>query len=305
MDRTPLNELAAFAAVARHRSFRRAAAELGVSPSALSHSLRGLEERLGVRLVNRTTRSVAPTQAGQRLLARLEPALQDIAGALEAINEDRARPAGTVRLTVLRLGASAVLAPALPRFLATYPDVHLDIAVDDSFTDIVANGFDAGIRFGESLQNDMIAVPVSGPACMTVVGSPAYFARHPPPRTPYDLKDHACIRFRLPSTRALYRWEFERDGKEIEVAVNGPLTLNDLETAVHAAVGGVGLCYAGTEYVAPLIAAGRLVPVLEDWLQPFPGFFLYYPSRRQMPAALRALIDTLRYGPAEAPATMG
>lgn len=298
MDRAPLNELAAFAAVARHRSFRRAAAELGVSPSALSHSLRGLEERLGVRLVSRTTRSVAPTQAGQRLLARLEPALQDIAGALESINEDRARPAGTVRLTVLRLGVQEVLIPALPRFHTAYPDVHLDICVDDSLTDIVADGFDAGIRFGESLQNDMIAVPVSGPARMTVVGSPGYFAHHPPPQTPYDLKDHACIRFRLPSRRALYRWEFERDGQEIEVAVNGPLTLNDLEMAVQAAVSGIGLCYAGTGYVAPLIADGRLVPVLDDWLPPFPGFFLYYPSRRQMPAALRVLVDMLRHDPA-------
>jgi len=297
MDRTPLNDLAAFAAVARHRSFRRAAAELGVSPSALSHSLRGLEERLGVRLVNRTTRSVAPTQAGQRLLARLEPALQDIAGALEAINEDRARPAGTLRLTVSRMGASAVLVPALPRFHAAYPDVHLEICVDDGFADIVADGFDAGIRFGESLQNDMIAVPVSGPARMTVVGSPDYFARRPPPRTPDDLKDHTCIRFRLPTSRNLYRWEFERDGKPLEVAVNGPLTLNDLETATRAAVDGIGLTYSEVEYVAPLVAAGRLVPVLEDWLPPFPGFFLYYPSRRQMPAALRALIDTLRYDP--------
>lgn len=297
MDRAPLNDLAAFAAVARHRSFRRAAAELGVSPSALSHGLRGLEERLGVRLVNRTTRSVAPTQAGLRLLSRLEPALLDIAEALEAINEDRARPAGTLRLTVSRLGASAVLAPALPRFRAAFPDVHLDISVDDGFADVVADGFDAGIRFGESLENDMIAVPVSGPARMTVVGSPDYFARHPPPITPYDLKDHACIRFRLPSRRALYRWEFERDGKEVEVAVSGPLTLNDLEMATRAALDGIGLTYAGAEYVAPLVAAGRLVPVLDDWLPPFPGFFLYYPSRRQMPAALRALIDTLRHGP--------
>lgn len=297
MNRAPLNDLAAFAAVVRHRSFRQAAAELGVSPSALSHGLRGLEERLGVRLVHRTTRSVAPTQAGVRLLSRLEPALLDIAEALEAINEDRARPAGTLRLTVSRLGALAVLAPALPRFRTTFPDVHLDISVDDGLADVVADGFDAGIRFGESLENDMIAVPVSGPARMTVVGSPDYFARHPPPLTPYDLKNHACIRFRLPSRRSLYRWEFERDGKAVEVDVGGPLTLNDLEMATRAALDGIALTYAGVDYVAPLVAAGRLVPVLEDWLPPFPGFFLYYPSRRQMPAALRALIDTLRHGP--------
>ncbi|MCP3142652.1 LysR family transcriptional regulator [Pyxidicoccus xibeiensis] len=291
MRGTEYAELAAFVAVAQERSFRRASARLGLSPSALSHSIRGLEERLGARLLNRTTRSVAPTEAGLRLLERLEPAFVEISGAVEAVNAFSARPSGTVRLNVPRMAAHMVLAPIFGRFARAYPDVHLEVIADDGMVDIVARGFDAGIRLGEHVQRDMVAVRVTQDLRSVVVGSPGYLAAHPAPRTPRELKGHACIGYRMVSSGALYRWEFERRGVVLDVAVEGPLTLDDPDLTVAAALDGVGLAHVIESRVADHLAAGRLVRVLDDWCPSFPGFFLYYPGRRQMPAALRALID--------------
>ena len=290
-------ELAAFVAVAQERSFRRASVRLGLSPSALRHTIRALEERLGARLLNRTTRSVAPTDAGVGLLARLAPALADIAGAVEAVGAFRDRPCGTVRLNLPRLAAHMVLAPAFGRFARAYPDVHLDLTVEDGLTDIVAAGFDAGIRPGERLQRDMVAVRVTPDLRTAIVGSPGYLASRPLPRTPRDLRDHACINYRWAESGGLYRWQFGQADAVIEVAVEGPLTLNDTDLIVAAALDGVGLACILEGRVAGHLAAGRLVRVLDDWCQPFPGFFLYYPGRRQMPVALRALIDFLRIVP--------
>ena len=294
MRGTEYAELAAFVAVAQERSFRRTSARLDLSPSSLSHIIRELEERLGAKLLNRTTRSVAPTEAGLNLLARLEPAFADIAGAVETVNAVRARPTGTVRLNVPRMAAQMALAPAFGGFTRLYPDVHLDVTVNDGFADVVAAGFDAGIRLGESVHRDMVAVRVTPDLCMAVVGSPGYFASRPAPRTPRDLRDHACIGYRWVGSGALCRWEFEQESQAFEVAVEGPLTLNDPDLIVGAALDGVGLAYAIESQVADHLAAGRLMRVLEKWCPPFPGFFLYYPGRRHTPAALRALIDFLR-----------
>lgn len=294
MRGTEYAELAAFVAVAQERSFRRASARLDLSPSSLSHIIRELEERLGAKLLNRTTRSVAPTEAGLNLLARLEPAFADIAGAVETVNAFRARPTGTVRLNVPRMAAQMALAPAFGGFAHLYPDVRLDVTVNDGFADVVAAGFDAGIRLGESVHRDMVAVRVTPDLCMAVVGSPGYFASRPAPRSPRDLRDHACIGYRWVGSGALCRWEFERDGQGFDVAVEGPLTLNDPDLIVGAALDGVGLAYAIESQVAAYLAAGRLMRVLEEWCSPFPGFFLYYPGRRHTPAALRALIDFLQ-----------
>ncbi|MFP2925647.1 LysR family transcriptional regulator [Pyxidicoccus sp. 3LG] len=287
-------ELAAFVAVAQERSFRRASSRLGLTPSALSHAIRGLEERLGTRLLNRTTRSVAPTDAGQRLLERLEPAFADISGAVEAVSAFSERPSGTVRLNVPRMAAHMVLAPIFGRFTRAYPDVRLEVITDDGMVDIVARGFDAGIRLGEHVQRDMVAVRVTPDLRAVVVGSPAYLAAHPAPRTPRDLKAHACIGFRQVTSGTLYRWEFERKGEVLDVAVEGPLILNDPDLMVAAALEGVGLAHALESHVADHLAAGRLVRVLDAWCPPFPGFFLYYPGRRQLPAALRALIEFIQ-----------
>lgn len=299
MDPRDLPNLASFAAVVRHRSFARAAAELGLSRSALSHAMRALEARLGVRLLNRTTRSVSPTPAGERLLARLAPALDEIRGAVDEANGFRDRPGGRLRLNVPRLAAAVVLAPVLARFLADHPDVQLEIAVDDAAVDIVERGFDAGMRFGERLAADMVAVPVGPPIEFAVVGSPAYLAGRDAPRTPHDLAGHDCIRYRMPGSGTLFEWEFARDGAELTVAVDGSLTLDAPELVIRAALDGVGLAYTALAYVEPLIARGRLVRLLADWCPPIEGFYLYYPSRRHVPTALRALIPYLR---PEAPA---
>jgi len=293
MAQTDLNILAAFFAVAEERSFTKAAKRLGVSPSAMSHAIRGLEENLGVRLLSRTTRSVAPTEAGEQLLARLRPALTDVQDALDQISGLRDKPVGHVRLLVPRLAGTMVLGPKLAKFAREYPEVVLDITADDSRIDIVAGGFDAGIHFGEFIEKDMIAVRVSKDHRAAIVGAPAYFESHPKPNTPRDLLRHKCLNFRHGSA-GVYRWEFDKGKKSLSVAVNGPLIVDDVETLVRAAIDGIGLAFLSEERAAPQLASGELIRVLEDWCQPFPGFFLYYPSRRQQPAALAALIKTLR-----------
>jgi DNA-binding transcriptional LysR family regulator len=296
MARDELNVLSAFLAVAEERSFTRAAKRLGISQSALSHAIRGLEERIGVRLLTRTTRSVAPTDAGEQLIAHLRPALVDIRGALDRISVLRDRPAGRVRLLVPRLAAMTVLAPKLGQFARDYPDVVLDVTTDDSHVDLVAAGFDAGIQFGEFIQQDMIAVRVSQDHRPAIVGSPAYFESHAKPESPHDLLRHRCINFRHGS-EGVYRWEFDKGDQSLAVAVNGPLIVDDVEIVIRAAIDGVGVAFLSEERAAAALASGALVRVLEDWCPPFPGFFLYYPSRRQQPAALSALIDTLRLEP--------
>jgi len=293
MDRNDFSALAAFLAVAEERSFTPAAKRLAVSPSAMSHAIRGLEEDLGVRLLSRTTRSVAPTEAGEQLLARLRPALAEVQDALDQLSGLRDKPAGRVRLLIPRLAGTMVLGPKLAKFTRDYPDVVLDITADDSRLDIVAGGFDAGIHFGEYIQKDMIAVLVSNDHRAAIVGSPEYFGAHPKPKTPHDLLRHKCINFRHGSA-GVYRWEFDKGKKSVSVAVNGPLVVDDVETLIRAAIDGVGLAFVSDERVAPQLASGELLRVLDDWCQPFPGFFLYYPSRRQQPAALAALINVLR-----------
>ncbi|HWD99809.1 MAG TPA: LysR family transcriptional regulator [Bryobacteraceae bacterium] len=293
MLQNDLSALSAFLTVAEERSFTRAARRLGVSPSAMSHAMRALEEGIGVRLLSRTTRSVAPTDAGEDLLARLRPALTDVQAALDQVSSFRDKPAGRVRLLVPRLAARTVLAPKLGQFARDYPDVVLDVTTDDSRMDIVAEGFDAGIHFGEYIEKDMIAVRVSPDLKPVIVGSPGYLKSHERPKLPRDLLRHRCINFRH-GDAGLYRWEFEKGEKSLSVAVNGPLVVDDLELVIRAALEGVGLAYMSEENAGPHLASGALARVLEDWCQPFPGFFLYYPSRRQQPAALSALIDVLR-----------
>jgi DNA-binding transcriptional LysR family regulator len=293
MVRDELSLLAAFLAVAEERSFTRAAKRLAVSPSALSHAMRGLEERLGVRLLARTTRSVAPTEAGEQLLARLRPALGDIHGALELISGLRGRPAGRVRLVVSPIAAMTVLAPKLGQFARAYPDVVLDIVTDESRVDLVAQGFDAGIHLGEFIERDMVAIRVSHDHHPVIVGSPSYFEKHPKPTSPRELLRHRCINFRRGSF-GIYKWELDKGKESLTVAVNGPLIVDDIQLAIRAAIDGMGLAFMSHDLAAPHLASGELVRVLEDWCPPFPGFFLYYPSQRQLPAALAALIDTLR-----------
>ena len=289
-----LNVLAAFLAVAEERSFTKAAKRLGVSRSALSHAVRGLEERLGVRLLARTTRSVAPTEAGEQLIGRLGPALGEVESVLEQIVELREQPTGRVRLLVTPMSATMVLAPKLLEFGRRFPDVVLEVATtQEGRTELVAAGFDAGIHLGESIQRDMVAVRVSRDQRLAVVGSPTYFAAHPPPNSPHDLPAHRCINLRGGSAGP-YRWEFEKDGESLVVDVNGPLIVDDADLMIRAAVDGLGLTFSFEEYIAPLIESGALVRVLEDWCPPFAGYFLYYPSRRQQPAALSALIESLR-----------
>jgi DNA-binding transcriptional LysR family regulator len=293
MVRDELSTLSAFLAVAEDRSFTRAARRLGVSPSALSHAIRGLEERIGVRLLARTTRSVAPTDAGERLLARLRPALGEVREALDLVSGLRDRPAGRVRLVISPLAALSVVAPKLGQFARDYPDVTLDITTDEKRVDLVAGRFDAGIHLMEFIEQDMAAVRVSPDLRPAIVASPGYFAARPKPRVPRDLLGHGCINFRHGADE-VYRWEFEKGKRSLTVAVNGPLTVDDVDLAIRAALDGVGIAFVDEERVAAHLASGALVRVLEDWCQPVPGFFLYYPSRRQLPAALSALIETLR-----------
>ena len=293
MLRNDLSILAAFLTIAEERSFTKAAKRFGVSPSAMSHAIRGLEEDIGVRLLSRTTRSVAPTEAGAQLFARLRPALTDVQDAMDQLSGLRDKPAGRVRLLIPRLAGATVLGPKLARFTRHYPDVVLDITADDSRIDIVAGGFDAGIHFGEYIQKDMIAVRVSKDHRAAIVAAPEYFKTHPKPKTPHDLLKHRCINFRH-GTAGVYRWEFDKGKKSLSVAVNGPLIVDDVEIVIRAALDGIGLAFVSDERVAPELASGALVRVLEDWCQPFPGFFLYYPSRRHQLPALHALIKAIR-----------
>lgn len=287
-------ELAAFVAIAEHGSFVKAAAALGVSTSTLSQSMRALEERLGVRLLNRTTRSVAPTEAGERMLVRLRPALGELDSAVEEINAYRDRPAGTLRLSVASLAVRMLIAPILGRFLAQYPAITVDLTADDGIgvIDIVRGRFDAGIRAGRWIERDMIALRISPETRLIAVAAPAYLALRPPPATPHDLERHDCIRYRWGDS--VPRWPFEKEGEKIEVAVGGPLITTDLDLMMRAALDGIGIGYIVESYVAPELAAGRLVPLLEDWAPRHEGYHVFYPSRRQMPAALKAFIDFLR-----------
>jgi DNA-binding transcriptional LysR family regulator len=293
MNPASLADLQVFAAVARLRSFRKAAVELGVSPSALSHTMRGLEARLGVRLLNRTTRSVAPTEAGERLLERLSPALLDIQSALDEVNTFRDSHIGTLRINAPRAAAELVLAPLVTRFLTAHPDMRVELVSDDAFVDIVAANFDAGVRFSESLQQDMVAIPLGSPQRFIVVASPAYVVAHGSPQCPRDLQEHHCIRVRFPNG-SMYRWEFARGNEQIEVEVDGPLAVGDMPLMIRAAEDGLGLAYVYAQYARQGLAEGRLIAVLDDWCPTIPGFFLYYPSRKLMPAGLKAFIAMLQ-----------
>jgi len=295
IPRDELAVLAAFAVVADERSFTKAARKLGVSRSAISHSIRTLEERLGLRLLARTTRSVAPTDAGERLLAQLHPALDGIASAITDVGRLRAKPSGTVRLVASPMAVTAIVWPKLAKFARDYPDVVLDISTEgDSRPDLVAERFDAGIHLGEFVQRDMVAVRVSGQQRAAIVAAPAYFDAHPKPKTPRDLTAHRCMGHRMSAHGSVYRWEFEKRGKPVTVSVSGPLVFTDPEFTLRAALDGLGLAYMFEEHVAELLARGQLVRVLEDWCPPFDGYFLYYPSRRHQPPALQALVEALR-----------
>lgn len=294
MDREDWGSLAAFAVVAEERSFTRASARLGVSPSALSHTMRRLEERLRIQLLARSTRSVSTTEAGERLLARLGPAIDEISGAVEDLGRLLDRPSGHVRITASRSAARMVIAPALPRFIETYPEIVVELLIEPGLTNIVARRFDAGIRLGESLEKDVVAVPVTGQLRMAVVGTPQYFASRAKPSMPQDLRKHRCINFRLPAAGTIYKWEFERSSRKVEVGVDGPLVFDDEGMVLDAALAGLGLAYVIEDQVMPLVKVGALSRVLDDWCSSFPGFFLYYPGRRQVSPALAAFIDAIR-----------
>ena len=291
--KVPLADLTTFLAIARHRSFRAAAAELGVSASALSHSLRKLEERLDLRLFNRTTRSVALTEAGERLHGRITPAFRDIADSLDDLNTLRGKPAGTLRLNAAKQSAQLVVLPAVTKFLRAYPDVKVELVTNDALVDMVSAGFDAGVRFGEIIAADMIAVPIGPRHRSAVVASPAFFKKRKKPVTPHDLSALPCIRYRFASG-SFYRWEFERAGIELAIEVDGPLTLNDQDLMLQAALDGTGLAYVFESQAAALLKQKKLVRVLADWCPAYPGFFLYFPRRMQLPAVLRAFIDFTR-----------
>lgn len=295
MRREELADLAAFMAVAEERSFTRAAARLGTSQSALSHTIRRLETRLGVRLLARTTRSVVATQAGERLLATLRPALDDIDAEIAALSDLRDKPAGTIRITSTGQAARQILWPVLARLLPEHPDIHVELSIDSSLTDIVTERFDAGIRLSEQVAKDMIAVPIGPDLRMAVAGAPAYFARRPAPVTPQDLTRHDCINMRLRTSGGLYAWELDKDDRELKVRVDGQLVLNDVDMIVTAAVAGFGLACLPEDHFGEALADGRLVRVLEDWCPPFPGYHLYYPSRRQVTPAFALLVEALRY----------
>ncbi|MGF6242011.1 MULTISPECIES: LysR family transcriptional regulator [Paraburkholderia] len=295
MARENFNDLLAFLAVARERSFTRAAAQLGVSQSALSHTIRGLESRLGLRLLTRTTRSVSPTPAGERLLATVGPRFEEIDEELAALSELRDKPAGTIRITTDENAARNVLRPKLAQLLREYPDLKVELMVDYGLTDIVAQRFDVGVRLGDRVAKDMIAVRIAPDMRMTVVGAPSYFAKRTRPKTPQDLTDHNCINLRLPTYGGLYAWEFEKSGHELKVRVEGQLVFNASTQMLDAAVDGCGLAYVPEEMARPYLADGSLKAVLKDWCPAFPGYHLYYPSRRQSSRALGVLIDALRY----------
>lgn len=286
-------DLSVFLCTAQYLNFSKAAIELGLTPSALSHSVKALENRLGVRLFNRTTRSVALTEAGERLYARLKPAFRDIDDALEDLNHFRDKPSGNLRITSGRQACELVLLPIASEFLQLYPDIRLEVVESDALLDIVANGFDAGVRFGDRLEADMVSLPIGPTMRSVVVGSPAFFQRHAAPQKPEDLHALPCIRHRYPSG-SMYRWELERGGIAQEIEVNGPLTLGDVSLMIGPALQGLGLAYVFEDMVSEHLASGRLVQVLADWCPYYPGLHLYYPSRRHVPAALKAFIDFVR-----------
>lgn len=289
------NDLISFLVVARERSFTKAAAKLGVSQSALSHAIRGLEERLELRLLTRTTRSVAPTEAGEKLVESLGPRFAEIESELVALSEMRERPAGNIRITAGEHAVDSVLWPVLKSFLSDYDDIKVEITVDNTLTDIVSERFDAGIRLGEQVAKDMIAVRIGPDFSMAVVGAPAYFEKYGVPQTPQDLQNHKCINMRLPTMGGLYAWEFERDGRELRVRVDGQLTFNSLRQRVDAAVTGYGLAYVPDDSVSEELADGRLIRVLTEWCEPFPGYYLYYPSRKQHTTAFALFVEALRF----------
>jgi DNA-binding transcriptional LysR family regulator len=293
MAKTGLTDYEAVVAVARLGSFRAAAEALGMSSSALSHAVAGLEARLGVRLFNRTTRSVAPTDAGEQFIARIAPALDAIGGAIEGINSHRDTPAGTLKINLAPGAARMILTPIIFDYLRRHPDMQVVLVTEGRLVDVVGQGFDAGVRIAEAVPQDMIAVPIGGEVRMLVVGSPAYFAANPRPLVPADLHRHRCIRARMASG-GIWRWEFERRGEAVDIDVTGALTLDEMTLMVEAALAGIGLAYLSEWSVRDHIAAGRLIPVLEDWCQPYPGLCLYYPGRRHVPAGLRALIALIR-----------
>jgi DNA-binding transcriptional LysR family regulator len=302
MRRADLADLTAFVAVADNLSFRAAASRIGVTPSALSHTMRQLEERLAVRLLNRTTRSVSLTDAGVRLLSRARPAVEQISRALEDLKGEQGHPFGHLRLYMTHLASAAVIAPVWARFLSTFPDVQLEVHADVAPGDIVAKGFDAGIGPKDWAAADMIAVRVMGPMRVAVVGAPAYFARRHPPRTPAELARHSCIQYRRAADGAMFEWPFERDGMPEPISVDGRIIVNDTDLAVRAAVDGLGIAYTIEALANPFLRSGQLVRVLEDWSPFSDGLFLYYPGHRQVPVALRALIDMLRSARGAAPA---
>jgi len=295
MRRGNVNDLLAFLAVARERSFTKAAAKLGVSQSALSHTIRGLEARLGLRLLTRTTRSVSPTQAGERLLQTVGHRFEEIEAELEALSELRDKPAGTIRITATDYAADTILFPRRAKFLPEYPDIKVEIIIDYGLTDIVAQRYDAGVRAGEQVAKDMIAVRIGPDIRMAVVGAPSYFAKRSPPKKPQDLTEHNCINLRLPTYGGLYAWEFEKGDGELRVRVDGQLVLNSTAQMLKAALAGFGLAYVPHDVAQPHVAEGRLNRVLEDWCPPYTGYHLYYPSRRQSSPAFNLLVDALRY----------
>jgi DNA-binding transcriptional LysR family regulator len=295
MQRENFNDILAFLAVARELSFTRAAAKLGVTQSALSHTISGLEARLGLRLLTRTTRSVSPTEAGERLLLTVGRRFEEIEAELEAISELREKPAGTIRITAGEHAANTVLSPALAKFLPSYPGIKVEITVDYGFVDIVAQRYEAGVRMGEQVAKDMIAVRIGPDMRMAVVGAPSYFEKHPIPKKPQDLAEHNCINLRRPTYGGLYAWEFEKGRRELKVRVDGQLIFNTLRQRLDAALAGLGLAYMVEDAAKPHIGKGSLIRVLEDWCPPFPGYHLYYPSRRHSSAAFGLLVEALRY----------
>lgn len=295
MKRTDLYDLAAFVVVAEKGSFTRAAAELSMSQSALSHAMKSLEERLGTRLLSRTTRSVSTTEAGETLLRSLRPALDEIASSVDIVGSLRGKASGTIRLTATKHAASSVVLPRLPAFLAAYPAVQIDMMIDDKLTDIVASRIDAGVRFGDIVEKDMIAVRIGPDIKMAVVGSPAYFENNIQPRSPRDLAVHRCINYRRGTAGGLYAWDFEENGRDLQVRVNGPLVVNNSELMREGALLGLGLAYVYEDEVLADLRSGRLVSVISKWCPRFAGYHLYYPSRRQPTQAFALLVDTLRY----------
>jgi len=294
MKRHDFDDLAAFLIVAEERSFTRAASRLGISSSGLSHMMRLLEERLGVRLLARTTRSVATTEAGERLLSTLRPAFEDISRGLQELGKLREKPSGTVRITAGKHAAACLVMPMLPAFHRDYPDIRVELIVGDRFEDIVASRFDAGIRFGERIDKDMIGIRIGPDIRAAVVGSPSYFASRPQPKTLKDLEAHDCVTYYMASAGGPYAWEFEENGRDVEVKVNGSFMVNDSEMMVAAALAGSGLVYVFEDFAEAHLRSGALVRVLEDYCKPFPGYSIYYPSRRQMPPALAVFAEALR-----------